>query len=243
MADSKRRRYFQQFPFWTALRLWTADRMRRLLDRHGAPGYGQMGEDRILASLLPREPGYYVDVGANDPCRFSNTFSLYKRGWHGLTIDANPDLVAQHARIRPRDEAVCAAVADAEVDVEFTEFEDDAYSSLDPETVAEWSKHTKVAKRRTVRTQLLTKLLEAHAAPPRFELLSIDVEGHDLAALRGLDLDRFRPGVVVIEIHDLDLDRASDSEIHAHLTAHGYAFVGYAVSNAYFRDTREGASG
>ncbi len=52
--------------------------------------FSQEGEDRILAALLglreARKPGFYVDVGAHHPERFSNTLIFYNRGWRGINI-------------------------------------------------------------------------------------------------------------------------------------------------------------
>ena len=50
------------------------------------------GED-IIGSQLLREVkrGFYIDIGANHPVNYSNTFSLYKSGWRGIGIDGNKD--------------------------------------------------------------------------------------------------------------------------------------------------------
>ncbi len=51
--------------------------------------YGQEGEDIILLRLLDiSKNGFYVDIGAHHPIRFSNTYALYKAGWCGLNVDA-----------------------------------------------------------------------------------------------------------------------------------------------------------
>src|SRR5215510_10661697 len=71
------------------------DRLRRV--RRALPvgyrrtSFSQQGEDLILARLFEgQRRGFYVDVGAHHPRRFSNTFLLYRRGWRGLNIDAAP---------------------------------------------------------------------------------------------------------------------------------------------------------
>ena len=53
--------------------------------------YSQEGEDIILNRIFEDEAsGLFVDVGAHHPKRFSNTFLLYKKGWHGINIDPLP---------------------------------------------------------------------------------------------------------------------------------------------------------
>ena len=49
--------------------------------------YAQEGEDLLLERILGKQgKGFYVDVGAHHPVRFSNTFLFYKRGWRGINI-------------------------------------------------------------------------------------------------------------------------------------------------------------
>lgn len=50
--------------------------------------YAQSGEDRFLETLLPRD-GFFVDIGAYDGVRFSNTKMVYDWGWSGLAIEGN----------------------------------------------------------------------------------------------------------------------------------------------------------
>ena len=47
--------------------------------------------------------GFYVDVGAHHPKRFSNTYTFYKKGWRGVNIDAMPGSMEKFKKIRPRD--------------------------------------------------------------------------------------------------------------------------------------------
>jgi hypothetical protein len=68
--------------------------------------YSQEGEDRVLAHVLDigrRDPGFYVDVGAHHPQRFSNTYAFYLAGWRGLNIEPRPGSLSLFQRLRPRD--------------------------------------------------------------------------------------------------------------------------------------------
>jgi FkbM family methyltransferase len=60
----------------------------------------------------------------------------------------------------------------------------------------------------------------------RVDLVKIDIEGGELAAIRGMAgvLRKFRPGMVVIELNERRLSQAGSSgaEIDAELRAHGY---------------------
>jgi hypothetical protein len=62
----------------------------------------------------------------------------------------------------------------------------------------------------------LDELLEREGVS-KIDLLAMDIEGHELPALRGIDLDRYRPELVVVEGHH--------RPVLAHLEARGYAVI------------------
>lgn len=71
---------------------------------YSKPSYSQEGEDRLLDRYFGnRANGFFVDVGAHHPHRFSNTYLFYKRGWRGINIDAMPDSMKAFKSMRPRD--------------------------------------------------------------------------------------------------------------------------------------------
>jgi len=181
--------------------------------------------------------GHYVDVGCNRPMRFSNTFNLYLRGWRGLNIDANRELVAECASVKKEDICVFAAVSDGEREVTFYKAKNDCVSTLDEAQLVEWRERFDFsdAVEETVRTRTLTSVLDEHWPAGRpIDLLTIDVEGHDLQVLRGLDLTKYRPKIVLIEM--LDLDGLYDSDVYHILDARGYKLEFFAALNAYFVD-------
>jgi len=226
--------YLQQFSLGNALRFMLADVAVRVLDGGRRRAYSQIGEDLALSCILRSEPGFYVDVGCNHPRRNSNTFALYKAGWRGICIDANPELIKQFKRLRPRDVSVCAAISDEEKDLTFTECVDDAFSSLDGEHVANWKARTAIARQRIVRTRMLGAILNELNSPHAFDLLSVDVEGHDANVLRSIDLDAYRPQVIVVEMHGFDINSPEKNDIYRYLVARSYRLAGFLVLNGYF---------
>ncbi|WP_211321611.1 hypothetical protein [Pedobacter cryoconitis] len=53
--------------------------------------YSQEGEDMIYRSCFENRKhykGFYIDVGAHHPYRFSNTVHFYQNGWRGINIEA-----------------------------------------------------------------------------------------------------------------------------------------------------------
>jgi FkbM family methyltransferase len=231
---------FKQFSFFNAIRLMIVEVARRMFDPNGIVVYARTGEDRIVEYILQgANGGFYVDVGCNHPQLISNTMRLYKRGWVGICIDANGDLIREFKKVRPRDICVEAVVSNKVAEAEFIQCEDPALSSLAP--LSGIPGHLAPAKgvKRTVHTQKLTAILERHDAPCRFELLSVDCEGHDCEVISSLDLERYRPRLIIVEIHYLDLEHVSENGLCRYLSKAGYKLCGYAGQNAYFIDSME----
>ena len=161
---------------------------------------------------------------------------LYKRGWHGINIDANASLIEMHQRIKPRDQSIFAAIAQHQQTLTYTQFEGEtAMASLDPAFVrARVKDGMRIRTESNLKTRTLTEVLEQLRAPSRFELLNIDVEGLDLEVLRSLDLARFRPHMIIVEILGFDLENYRCNPVFEHLSANGYRLAGYTHMNAIF---------
>jgi len=235
---NKIKTYFHEFRILSAIRVLCAELSRKLFDTYNLSSYSQAGEDRILLNVITNlgKTGFYVDVGCNAPQAYSNTFELYKRGWRGITIDANQQLINKHQRLRKRDISICAVISDQEREVVFTNFENSLFSSLDTEHISKWEKNRKIKEKKVVTTATLSSILDSCNAPKEFDLLSIDVEGHDFEVLSSLNLSIYRPKLIVIEMHGFDLLNPSSSKLYEYLRANDYRMIGYVVMNGYFSD-------
>ena len=179
--------------------------------------YSQFGEDVVVASLLEAPTGFYVDVGAFHPVQISNTYLLYRRGWRGLVIDADPDFVPRFRRRRPRDFPVHAAVAEQSQERRFVITPAGVSSHLQdlarPETK---DRSTRII---TLQTRTLRSLLDEHLpAGQAIDFLNVDCEHADLEVLRSNDWGRYRPRVIAVEDHQA----ASASDICRLLTGQHY---------------------
>ena len=79
--------------------------------------YAQNHEDVLLDRAFPRgKPGFYIDVGANEPVRNSVTKHFYELGWHGINVEPAAHPFALLAAERERDVNLNVAVSDSEVE-------------------------------------------------------------------------------------------------------------------------------
>lgn len=231
--------FLRSLPLFLSLKLTLFYALKKLLNNNATVIYSQTGEDVIISTLLDKKRGFYVDVGCHDPMRLSNTFSLYLRGWSGLNIDANEALIKRFRQIRKRDLAVCAAISDDAKDMMFYEFESDAVGTLSEEVLPEWKRTWSFRGGRKVRSRTLNSLLQEHFPDGiDIDLLTVDVEGHDINVLRSIDLNVYRPMLIVVEMHHFDINQALLHDVVRYLADFEYRLVSYATMNGYF--TRPG---
>jgi FkbM family methyltransferase len=199
--------------------------------------FGQEGEDALLQRTFDsRTSGFYVDVGAHHPFRFSNTYTFYKRGWQGINIEANPDALRLFETHRPRDINVQALVAEEEgVEHDYALFEEAALNTAVP-FARDNLLRLGVPVERTIHlnARRLDSILEEHLpAGTDITFMSVDVEGLDLQVLRSNDWRLYRPEIVLAET-GVDLMRPQDNLIVSYMMEQGYRFRAYLHLTAVF---------
>jgi hypothetical protein len=164
--------------------------------------YSQEGEDIFLERFfLNKDNGFFVDVGAHHPTRFSNTFALYKKGWRGLNIDGAPGSMDIFNKIRPEDINVERIVSAKKHPLVFSIFEEPALNTCDKELAQEYERLGNVKIKEIIETpSLLSDLLDQYVPEgKKIDLLSIDVEGEDFSVLQSNDWVKYCPEVIIIE--------------------------------------------
>src|SRR5258706_13433154 len=88
-------------------------RIASKIDPAGHVTFAQEGEDQLLQRFFyGRERGFYVDIGAHHPRRFSNTCVFYDKGWRGINIEPNPEAIQSFICERPGDINLCCGISD-----------------------------------------------------------------------------------------------------------------------------------
>jgi FkbM family methyltransferase len=204
--------------------------------------YGQDGEDLILDRLLERQArGFYVDVGAHHPVRFSNTYLFYKRGWSGINIDAMPGSMKKFKRLRPRDINIECGIAGSAGRLKYHRFNEPALNTFD---VAEAQLKNKppysLQDTVEVRVERLEVLLTRYLpVEQKIDFLSVDVEGKDEEVLRSNDWNRYRPRFILAETLRTHMLNLGECPIVQFLRSVGYEPVGKAYNTTFFM--QEGA--
>ena len=199
--------------------------------------FAQEGEDRLLLRLLEGSPpGFYVDVGAHHPQRFSNTHAFYLRGWRGLNIDPAPGTKALFDRLRPRDINLELAVGPGRPRTYF-QFAESALNSLDADLANERRRQGHAPLVQTeIATFPLAQILDRYLpADTAIDFLNVDVEGLDLEVLRSNTWHKYRPRLVLAEDRHLEsLFQIGDAPIVRYLLAQGYVPVAKTLNTGVF---------
>ncbi len=199
--------------------------------------FSQLGEDRILWWIFHQQHnGFYVDIGCHHPYRLSNTALLHLlNGWSGINVDMDERAIAAFRHARPNDVSICAAIGGTRGQLEAAMFEHGAFNTLDPRIAAQPALAGFLTERRMVDVMPLGDILHAHVPMGRrIDLLNVDIEGLDHAALASNDWDAFAPSVIVVEIHGFDVHDPRRNPTYELLTGKSYRLVAHLVATTIF---------
>lgn len=196
--------------------------------------YSQHHEEVIIRDFFQdRRDGFFLDVGCAWPKRYSNTYYLESElGWSGIGVDALPEYARRWKTQRPRSRFFNYLVGDRSGSVEtfYRAPHLPGISSVRPRD--SFSGKEVAYDEVKIPTITLTKLLEDQGVT-KVDLLSMDIEGAEMPALAGFDIERFRPALICIERY-----HAGGEKILAYFAAHGYEqlerYLPYDRLNYYF---------
>jgi len=165
--------------------------------------FSQKGEDLVIDKLLGnKKSGFYIDIGANDPVRFSNTCRFYKKGWTGINIEPNPLLIKKINEFRPKDLNLNLGIAGAKSQMTFYSFFPDTLSTFSEEQAAEYQKEGfTLIDKLSIQVDSLENVFDQQLNGREIDFLSIDTESFDLIVLKSNNWKKYRPKIVCIEFN------------------------------------------
>lgn len=173
--------------------------------------YSQKWEDVLIDALLGnKRRGFYIDVGANDPTRFSNTKRFYKKGWEGINIEPNTDLFEKLKGKRPKDINLNVGIGVKNKSLTFYKFMPDTLSTFSKESARRFQRlgYALVSKEK-IEIKRLRDVLHNYAKGRIIDFISVDTEGFDMEVLRSNDWLKFRPKILCVESVKIDVKSSS----------------------------------
>jgi FkbM family methyltransferase len=205
--------------------------------------FSQEGEDLILQRLVEgKTNGFYVDVGAHHPFRFSNTYKFYLQGWRGINMDPLPGCMDLFDTLRPHDINLEIAISSQNAEqLYYYMFSEPAFNTFIKEK-ADWlveNSKAQLIERKQIQTTTFKEVCQKHLPKGQaIDILSIDVEGMDLTVLESNDWDLYRPKYLVVESFMQGLEDHQRSPLHTFLSNNGYLMVSKAVHSFIYMDSK-----
>ena len=177
----------------------------------------QIGQDKwVSEGVFPGvTDGFFLDVGSGDGIEGSNTFVLEQSGWKGICVDPFP--THMEGRTCRMEQVVVSSVSGQVVKFH-------THSGLGgiADTLGKWKEEAEKSPAVELTTTTLGEVLAGASAPSFIHFLSLDIEGAELEALRGVPFDKYRFGAMAIEHNDEEPKR---SDLLKFLEEKGYRRV------------------
>ncbi len=190
-----------------------------------------------------KKKGFYVDVGAQHPISNNNTYLLYKKGWNGINIDLDVKNIELLNISRPNDINLNYAISSSVGKQKLFFYHDRSPINTLVKNVAHFQK-SKVKIIKDINTITLNKIFDDLKINKHIDYMNIDVEGHELDVLKGLDLIKYKPSVISIEFLDLKMKhlefknnniyRIFETEFYRLLIDKNYHFVNWLHGDLIF---------
>lgn len=179
------------------------------------PSTGQSIINKIIVDeyLYNKRDGFFIETGSCDGIFQSNTFYLETElNWTGLLIEPNPDYVKECIVNRPKSKVYECALVSFDFDNDHTSLYSIATKGAmgTVESRGMWINETEtpvIHQKIPVRT--LSSILD-EVDPEKIDFLSLDVEGYELNVLRGLDFQKYKPELIVVECHGDTINPVND---------------------------------
>jgi FkbM family methyltransferase len=166
----------------------------------------QNNEAEIIANYFKGKKGTVLDIGANDGKTFSNSFDLIQSSWSGVLIEPG-SVFTQLQELHKDNRAVsCYQLAIAEKEQILTFYESGAHvkngtdtglvSTLNHDETIRWRNTGVEFTERQVQAVPFSWVLKWHK---KFDFITIDAEGFDLAILKQIDLAKVKCQCLCIE--------------------------------------------
>jgi FkbM family methyltransferase len=205
--------------------------------------FSQCGEDIILRFALqslgifrPR----YLDVGAHDPLKLSNSALFYQVGGRGVNVEPNPLLFQEFVRRRAKDVNLNVGIASGSGTLEFYVMDNPELSTFSRSTADEYqTQGIKVREVVPVPVLPINEILERYGTAGGFDVLSLDVEGAEEDILQSLDFDRFEPLALCVETIAFASGKRRVAEISKIVLPRGYFVCADThINTIYFHQSR-----
>lgn len=193
---------------------------------------GQNFIDYEIRKYLNFNNGFFIEVGAYDGIKYSNTLHLEKyKNWKGLLVEPSKKQFELCLQARPNSEVfnfLLSSFNNSGLDYLFYDMEAMSYTKFQ-NTDNDYEVHHEHAKKYLdkfqlqensyfVKTITITELLDLINSPKIINFFSLDVEGAELEVLDGFNFSKYKIQYLLIESRDFN-------KTNEYLVSRGYIHI------------------
>ena len=161
----------------------------------------------ITNRYLNFNDGFFIEAGAADGLFQSTTHGLETgKNWKGILVEPNSAEYQSCIANRPNSKVFNCALVNPEYGWETIKMNYRTWHGADRGAVTSvsdsninpiWGAHV---SEYNVRARTLDSILEEEGIS-KIDFLSLDVEGYELNVLKGFNISKYKPSIVLVEIH------------------------------------------
>ena len=171
--------------------------------------YSMDKEDLVIEEYFKnKNKGVYIDVGCYHPLQRNNTMLLYQKGWRGINIDISDFSIKLFKFLRPDDFNLNVAVSNKEGEIDMFFQKKLSQLSTIKENSAKKAFQGNILNQKILSRKLTSILDEGKYKDQKIDFLNVDAEGADFEVLQSLDLNKYSPELICIEVIEKDLENS-----------------------------------
>jgi FkbM family methyltransferase len=185
-----------------------------------------------------KKKGIYIDVGCHLPLLNNNTLLLYRRGWSGINIDLDYNAIDTFNFLRKRDTNIQTCISNNEEEKELFFFH-----SRSAKNTLNQQRGYGAREILKIQTKTLNSIIQKSTyADNEIDFLSLDVEGSELDVLKGFDIDKYKPKIIVAEFipaninefYEVNINDIINSDLYIYLTNKNYKLINWIHDDLMF---------
>ena len=170
--------------------------------------------DTKLEKYIDYKNGFFIEVGGNDGRTQSNTYYLeYKKNWKGMLVEAVPESFEKCKKNRPNVYVYNCALVSPDYSkstllIHYANLMSIGENAMSSDLLKNHIDRGRPNGLPTYSIDVPVATLESildKISPPAIDFFSLDVEGAELEVLKGLNLKRYRPKFILIEVRNYNL--------------------------------------
>lgn len=197
------------------------------------------GVDLIVKDIFKnKKNGVYIDVGCHHPLINNNTNLLNLIGWKGINVDLDFNSIDMFNYFRPKDYNIKIALSDKKGFSNLYFFHNRAAKNTISKVRGKGAKTIREIQVDTLNNVIKNCKFKINT----IDLLSIDVEGNELNVLKGLNFNKYKPKIVILEFirpnvkefYQNDIKDITKSNIYKFMINRNYKLINWVHDDLIF---------